>query len=147
MGASPKRWDGSCVQPKEVRSAGVCRQPEGGKELLPGFPWGDDSRISCFEGNNSTSPRKAQGSVRGSRRGGREAAPTYPNPHLPSGRAADRVSCCSSREGGARDGLRHPCGRGVIPGAGRDPLCTPAGAVTSRVPPLSQGSVRRPAEI
>lgn len=30
-----------------------------------------------------------------------------------------------------------PVTGGVIPGAGRDPLRTPAGAVTSRVPPLS----------
>ena len=144
MGPSPKQRDRSCVQPKEVRSAGACRQPEGGKELLPGFPWGADSKINCFEGNNSASPRTAQGPVHGSRRGGQEAEPTYPNPHLPPGRAAGRVSCCSSGERGPQDWFRHPCdGAGVIPGAGRDPFHIPAGsaaalgAVTSPVPPLS----------
>lgn len=88
MGPSPKHWDRRCVQPKEVSSAGVCRQPEGGKELLPGFPWGPDSKINCFEGHNGTSPWRAQGSVHGSRRRGQEAEPTYLNTHLPPGRAA-----------------------------------------------------------
>lgn len=40
MDPSPKHRDRRCVQLQEVRSVGACRQPEGGKELAPGFPTG-----------------------------------------------------------------------------------------------------------
>lgn len=154
MGPSPKHRDRSCGPPKEVRSAGVCRQPEGGKSC---------SQVSHGELTPKSTVLKATvAQIPGQPRDLRMAlgedsrlSPLTQTPTFPL--EAGRVSRGSSGERGPWDLLGHPCdGEGCVSflgvagtpsvsqlarlqGWGLSPPGSGLGAVTSWVPPPSPG--------
>lgn len=119
----PKAVGQSCVQPQELGSGGVWDSPRE-KELLPGFPWGADSKLNSSEGgSNNTRPRAAQGCMCGSRRGRWEDEPPHLSTHLPlEGQQVESVADLQGRR--TPDWLRHPCdgkGWGILPGTDGTP--------------------------
>jgi len=153
VGPSPKHWDTSCMQPKEVRSAGICRQPEGGKELLPGFPWGPDSKIKCFEGNSSTIPGQHRDLCMALEEVARGLSPLTRTPALPlEGQWVESAAALLGKEDPGT-GSDTPVTRGSLvglagtPSASRLGAAAGLGAVTPRVPPLSPRQQTRPADI